>query len=74
MNCLIRPLGVTGGWAGGEVGFQKFVEEIEPSVPQKKEKKEKRNGPKKAGKGKDKIYVGFDYKFRFKLSKYGNLF
>jgi len=57
--------GATGGWAGGEPGLQKFLDAIEPekSQPQiKKKKSVDSRQPKKVGEGKDKIYVGFDFK------------
>lgn len=60
------PAGATGGWAGGEPGLQKFLESLEGDANSNmtsKGKSEKSTKPRKVGEGKDKIYVGFDYKY-----------
>jgi len=55
--------GATGGWAGGEPGLLKFLDEVEsPEAEITRKRKAKSQQPKKVGEGKDKIYVGFDYK------------
>ncbi|GAB4818960.1 hypothetical protein N2152v2_006006 [Parachlorella kessleri] len=49
---------LTGGWAGGEAGLQRFVQEASSTQPAPYSKLTNGKAPKPIGKGSDPIYIG----------------